>query len=76
MTSLVIAEHDNKTLKDATAKTVSAATQLGAPVHVLVAGDRIATPSPRLPPNSPASRKFSSRKRHISQSWLPSRWKR
>jgi electron transfer flavoprotein alpha subunit len=38
MTSLVIAEHDNETLKDATAKTVSAAAQLGAPVHVLVAG--------------------------------------
>ena len=38
MTSLVIAEHDNKVLKDATAKTVSAASQLGAPVHVLVAG--------------------------------------
>ena len=38
MTSLVIAEHDNKTLKDATAKTVAAAGQLGAPVHVLVAG--------------------------------------
>ena len=38
MTSLVIAEHDNAALKDATAKTVSAAAQLGAPVHVLVAG--------------------------------------
>jgi electron transfer flavoprotein alpha subunit len=38
MTSLVIAEHDNKNLKDATAKTVGAAAQLGAPVHVLVAG--------------------------------------
>jgi electron transfer flavoprotein alpha subunit len=38
MTSLVIAEHDNKNLKDATAKTVAAASQLGAPVHVLVAG--------------------------------------
>jgi electron transfer flavoprotein alpha subunit len=38
MTSLVIAEHDNKTLKDATAKTVAAAAQLGQPVHVLVAG--------------------------------------
>jgi electron transfer flavoprotein alpha subunit len=38
MTSLVIAEHDNKTLKDATAKTVAAASALGAPVHVLVAG--------------------------------------
>ncbi len=38
MASLVIAEHDNKTLKDATAKTVTAAAQVGAPVHVLVAG--------------------------------------
>ena len=39
MTSLVIAEHDNKVLKDSTAKTVAAAAQLGAPVHVLVAGE-------------------------------------
>jgi electron transfer flavoprotein alpha subunit len=38
MASLVIAEHDNRILKDATAKTVTAAAQLGAPVHVLVAG--------------------------------------
>jgi electron transfer flavoprotein alpha subunit len=38
MASLVIAEHDNRVLKDATAKTVAAASQLGAPVHVLVAG--------------------------------------
>jgi electron transfer flavoprotein alpha subunit len=36
--SLVIAEHDNKTLKEATAKAVTAATQIGGPVHVLVAG--------------------------------------
>ncbi|HSZ10956.1 MAG TPA: FAD-binding protein [Rhizomicrobium sp.] len=38
MASLVIAEHDNKSLKDATAKTVSAAQQVSTPVHVLVAG--------------------------------------
>jgi electron transfer flavoprotein alpha subunit len=38
MASLVIAEHDNTTLKDSTAKTIGAAVQLGAPVHVLVAG--------------------------------------
>jgi electron transfer flavoprotein alpha subunit len=38
MTTLVIAEHDNRILKDATAKTVTAATQLGASVHLLVAG--------------------------------------
>jgi len=36
--SLVIAEHDNASLKDATAKTVTAAILLGEPVHVLVAG--------------------------------------
>jgi len=38
MASLVIAEHINSALKDATAKTVSAAKELGAPVHVLIAG--------------------------------------
>ena len=38
MASLVIAEHDNTTLKDATAKTVAAAAQISSPVHVLVAG--------------------------------------
>ncbi|HEY2035204.1 MAG TPA: FAD-binding protein [Rhizomicrobium sp.] len=38
MASLVIAEHDNKALKDATGKTVAAATQVSTPVHVLVAG--------------------------------------
>jgi electron transfer flavoprotein alpha subunit len=38
MTALVIAEHDNKTLSDATAKTVTAAAQVSTPVHVLVAG--------------------------------------
>ncbi len=42
MTSLVIAEHDNTALKDATAKTVTAASQLGAPVHILVAGSNCA----------------------------------
>jgi electron transfer flavoprotein alpha subunit len=38
MTALVIAEHDNKTLNDATAKTVTAALAVSTPVHVLVAG--------------------------------------
>ena len=38
MTTLLIAEHDNATLKDATARALTAATQLGSPVHVLVAG--------------------------------------
>ena len=38
MTTLLIAEHDNKSLKDATAKALTAARALGGDVHVLVAG--------------------------------------
>ena len=38
MTTLLIAEHDNTTLKDVTAKALTAAKQLGGDVHVLVAG--------------------------------------
>ena len=38
MTSLVIAEHDNASLKPATLHTVTAAVQCGGDVHVLVAG--------------------------------------
>ncbi|MGO4327278.1 electron transfer flavoprotein subunit alpha/FixB family protein [Cupriavidus sp. 2TAF22] len=38
MTALVIAEHDNQTIKSATLNTVTAAAQCGGDVHVLVAG--------------------------------------
>jgi electron transfer flavoprotein alpha subunit len=38
MTTLLVAEHDNKSVKDATAKALTAATAIGAPVHVLIAG--------------------------------------
>jgi electron transfer flavoprotein alpha subunit len=38
MPTLLIAEHDNKTLKDATNKALTAAKAIGADVHVLVAG--------------------------------------
>jgi electron transfer flavoprotein alpha subunit len=38
MTSLVIAEHDNATIRPATLNTVTAAAQCGGDVHVLVAG--------------------------------------
>jgi electron transfer flavoprotein alpha subunit len=38
MTTLLLAEHDNKTLKDSTNKALTAAKALGAEVHVLVAG--------------------------------------
>ena len=39
MTALVLAEHDNVSLKEATSKTVTAAAALGGPVHVLIAGE-------------------------------------
>ena len=42
MASLVIAEHDNAALKDATHKTVTAAAQISTPVHVLIAGENCA----------------------------------
>lgn len=38
MTTLLIADHDNTSLKDGTAKALTAARELGAPVHILVAG--------------------------------------
>ena len=39
MATLLIAEHDNASIKDSTNKALTAATQLGAEVHVLVAGE-------------------------------------
>jgi electron transfer flavoprotein alpha subunit len=38
MPVLLLAEHDNKSLKDATNKALTAAKQIGADVHILVAG--------------------------------------
>lgn len=38
MPTLLVAEHDNKSLKDATSKALTAAKAIGADVHILVAG--------------------------------------
>jgi electron transfer flavoprotein alpha subunit len=38
MATLLVAEHDDKTLNGATAKSLTAAKTLGGEVHVLVAG--------------------------------------
>ena len=38
MSILVVAEHDNKTVKKATLNTVAAAQKIGGEIHVLVAG--------------------------------------
>ena len=42
MTALVIAEHDNASIKGATLNTVAAAAQCGGEVHVLIAGHNAA----------------------------------
>ena len=42
MAALVLAEHDNKNLKDATLRAVTAAGAISTPVHVLVAGENCA----------------------------------
>ena len=39
MATLLIADHDNATVKDATNKALTAAIALGGPVHILVAGE-------------------------------------
>ena len=43
MTTLLVAEHDGKTLNDATAKALTAASALGGPVDVVVAGQNVGT---------------------------------
>ncbi len=52
MTTLLVAEHDNKSLKDATAKALTAARSIGAEVHVLVAGKGLPPGPRRLRPSS------------------------
>ncbi|MFM0285032.1 electron transfer flavoprotein subunit alpha/FixB family protein, partial [Paraburkholderia sediminicola] len=39
MTNLVIAEHDNASIKAATLNTIAAAQKIGGDIHVLVAGE-------------------------------------
>jgi electron transfer flavoprotein alpha subunit len=43
MSVLLVAEHDNAAIKDATHKALTAAAQMGGEVHVLVAGNNAAT---------------------------------
>ena len=52
MTALVVAEHDNDTLKGATFNTVTAATQCGGDVHVLVAGSNAGAAAEALFPEA------------------------
>ena len=76
MTTLLIAEHDNASIKDATNKALTAAAALGGDVHVLVAGEERqgARPTPR--PSSPASRRCCSPTAPPMPTTSPSRWPR
>jgi electron transfer flavoprotein alpha subunit len=62
MTALVIAEHDNASIKGATLNTVTAAKACGGDVHVLVAGDN-AGAAALPPPRSPACQGHPRRRR-------------
>ena len=42
MSVLVVAEHDNQTVKKATLNTVAAAQKLGGEIHILIAGHQAA----------------------------------
>jgi hypothetical protein len=73
MRALVLAEHDNRSLKPATHATVTAALALGGAVDVLVAG-RAPPPPPATRRKSPESRGFwSPTIRPTPKPW-PSRW--
>ncbi len=76
MTTLLIAEHDNKVLKDSTNKALTAAKALGEPVHVLVAGLGRARRRREPPPSSTVWRKYSLRTAPRTNTCWPSRWRR
>jgi electron transfer flavoprotein alpha subunit len=75
MPTLLIAEHDNASLKEVTAKALTAARQLGEPVHVLVAGPG-ARPAAKSPRSSRAWKKCSSPRTRATITCWPSRRRR
>ncbi len=76
MASLVIAEHDNKALKDATHKTVTAAVAVSAPVHILVAGENCAAVARRRRQDRGRGKGSAGRRTALCHACWPSRWKR
>ena len=57
MTTLLIAEHDNKILADANKKAMDAATKIGEEIHILVA-EKIVQVSPKMHQKSQVYQKF------------------
>ena len=76
MNTLLIAEHNNETLADATVKAVTAAAQMGGECHVLVAGSRLRRCCRRGRQAWTVSPKcFWPMTRNMKNNW-PSRWLR
>jgi electron transfer flavoprotein alpha subunit len=75
MTTLLVAEHDNETLSDQTAKALTAAKAIGGDVHVLVAGKDAKAAPTRRPSSTVLPRCFSPTTRRSKTGW-PSQWRR
>ncbi len=73
MAILLLAEHDNATLSDQTAKTLTAATQIGGDVHVLVAGS-VPRRQPMKLRSFPAFPRCCLPTTHPTPTSWPSRW--
>ena len=71
MAVLVVAEHDNKTIKKATLNAVAAAQKLGGDIHVLVAGHGRGRGGQGRRRRSRASRKCCTPTRRTSASSWP-----
>jgi electron transfer flavoprotein alpha subunit len=74
MASLVLAEHDNKNLSDATAKTVTAAAAISTPVHVLVAGENCGAVADAAAKIAGVEKSWSLTMRCM-RIWWPRRWR-
>ena len=76
MTTLLLAEHDNKSLKDATDKALTAAKALGGDVHVLVAGNGLQGGGRRRRQARRRREGAARRRRRPTSTRSPSRWRR
>ena len=75
MAVLLIAEHDNAHLKDATHKALTAAAKLGGDVHVLVAGNKADGAAAQAAKLDGRQESAALRGAAISSARSPSRWR-
>jgi electron transfer flavoprotein alpha subunit len=69
MAILIIAEHDHASLSDQTAKAVSAATQIGSDIHVLVPARMPRQPPTRQPSLTASPRFFMPKATNTPTGW-------